>query len=154
MRKILTLCTAAFAFYAVGTTSSIAQTAKPETPSSTCKIQGIVMKTEQWISQKYKDTPGFFNEAYVRVTVRIQKNEPHQRYSNVEQPGCAMYKENQDAKFKLCHPNSPRLGDVITAVAGQPTGATEYGCLFDIQVLSNALDDQKGMSHSAPSGGQ
>lgn len=104
----------------------------------TCLIEGTVLKVEQWLKKTYENAPSVFNDAYVRLTVRIKSSEVYERFDINAPPGCLRFKEGWDAHFKLCSPTTPRPGDAIKGIASRGIYDGQDGCIFDLQVTEES----------------
>jgi len=143
MKRIVGLCLIILGALAFNISSASSTMAKPKkrVVQNMCAIQGMVMKTENWIDQHYGQTPGFFNKAYTRITVLVRNVQIHERVAK----GSCYFKINNEETFKLCSPQAPKPGDLINAVSAQLADPTADPCLFDIAVTGNALEIRKAL---------
>lgn len=104
----------------------------------TCEITGTVIKSEQWLTTPYGETPSNFSNVYTRLTVEIDNVKLHEIYDKEKMRFCKSLSSGSAYAFKLCATKKTEVGNIINGVVGPAVGAAQDGCLFDVQVIGQA----------------
>ncbi len=146
---LLSALVLAFSFDVSGASAEYPELQSPELPSHTCRMQGIVMKSEQHAGEKKLNAPSALNDVYTRLTLRVQHAVSYDDYRehrslsrNTVLKDCnSLVKKDLDTTFRLCSNIKPKIGDIVMGIGSISTIENKDTCLFDIRVVGNALKE-------------